>query len=122
MLEGDYRHVTVTSCDNILIRNSHLASLKVHDARIVVENSHILGLGLRCNDSRVEITGGSISGVNAVVCDDSELDLAGVDVIGAETALTGSDTRVFLSVSKLHSPKGASPAHGVLQLNGKNDY
>ncbi len=122
VLEGDYRHVSVTGCDNVLIRNSHLASLHVHDARLRVDNSHILGLGLRCNDSRVEITGGSISGVHAIDCEDSELDLAGVYVQGQRTALKGDDTRVFLSVSRLHSEKGESAAHGVLQLDGKTEY
>ena len=122
VLEGDYRHVSITGCDNVLIRNSHMASLRVHDARLIVQNSHILGLGLRCNDSRVEMTGGSITGVNAIDCEDSELDLAGVQVIGQESALKGNDTRVFLSVSSISSPKGDSPAHGVLQLNGKIEF
>lgn len=122
VLEGDYRHVSITSCDNVLIRNSHLASLNVHDARIVVENSHILGLGLRCNDARVEITGGSISGINAIDCQDSELDIAGVNVLGGESALKGHDTKVFFSLSRMVSDKGDMPVHGVIQLNGKREY
>ncbi len=122
VLEGDYRHVSVTSCDNILIRNSHLTSLHVHDARIVMENSHIMGLGLRCNDARVEMTGGSISGVNAIDCQDSELDLAGVEVQGVESSLKGQDTKVFFSLSRLLSDKGDTPVHGVLQVDSGREY
>lgn len=122
VLEGDFRHVSVTSCDRLLIRNSHLASLQVEDSRLVVENSHILGLGLRCNDSRVLVTGGSITGVHAVDCQDSEVDLAGVSVKGVESALKGQDTLVYLSVSRLQSPHGDRSAHQVLYLDGQRQH
>lgn len=122
VLEGDYRHVRITACDNVTIRNAHLVSLQVEDARLVVQNSHIIGRGLRCNDSRVEITGGSISGMHAVDCEDSEIDLAGVTIRGEQTALKGSDTLVYLSVSRLHSPLGSSTAHQVLFLDKARAY
>ncbi|MGB1580554.1 MAG: alpha/beta fold hydrolase, partial [Nevskiales bacterium] len=122
VLEGDYRNVRITSCDKVLIRNSHLAGLYVHDARIRVENSHILGLGLRCNDAYVEVTGGSITGIDAVECEDSVVDLAGVVVKGERTALKGEDTQVYLSVSELHSPKGKGPAHAVVRVSDDSEF
>ncbi|MDX1495947.1 MAG: alpha/beta hydrolase [Salinisphaeraceae bacterium] len=122
VLEGQYRNVRITSCDNVLIRNSHVAGLHVHDARIRVENSHILGLGLRCNDAYVEVTGGSITGIDAVECQDSVVDLAGVVVQGERTALKGHDTRVYLSVSELHSAKGKGPGHAVVRLSDESEF
>lgn len=122
VLEGDYRHVRITSCDNVLIRNAHLASLQVHDARVRVENSHILGLGLRCMDANVEITGGSITGIDAVNCEDSVVDLAGVDVKGERSALKGEDTRIYLSVSQLRSPMGERSAHTVVEVDENSEF
>ena len=120
--EGNFKRINVDSCANVVIRNAHVSELIIDGSNVIIENSHIRGLGMRVDDSFVEMTGGTVHGVVAIESDDSILDLAGVDVTGLETAVySDGDNQIFFSVSHLKSRLNKGTQHMAYSLTEKDE-
>lgn len=112
---GEYKKLLISGCRNVRIYNAHVGELVVEDeSTVTVENSQLRGLGLRIEDSALTMTGGTIMGVEAIHTENSEMDLAGVDLEGQKFAVeSDSESRVFFSVTHLDSPAYKGWMHGV---------
>ncbi len=112
---GDYKIIDVRGCTNVLIKNARIGELTIEKgSSVTIENSNLRGLGLRIEDSSLTFTAGSIYGVEAIHMEDSELDIAGVDLGGQDYAVEAdSESVIFFSVSRLESPLGKAWVHGV---------
>ncbi len=120
--EGDFKRIDINGCEHVIIRNSHVSELDVYNGKVVIENSHIRGLGMRIDDSQVAMTGGSVQGVLAIHTEDSVLDLAGVDIDGLETALySEGENEVYFSVSQLSSRFNKGGQHIAYFLLDKDE-
>lgn len=112
---GEYAVIEISTCKNVVIRNAYVGHLIVEeDSVVTVENSHIRGLGLDIENSSLTMTGGSIMGVEAIHAEESELDLAGVDIEAQKFAMeVDTDSRTFFSAVRIESPLYKGWMHGV---------
>lgn len=112
---GEYKRIYIDGCKNVHIHDAHVAELRIEgEASVYVDNSQLRGLGVRIEDSSLIMTGGSIMGVQALITENSELDLAGVQITGQQFAIeTDADSNFFYSISRVDSPLFKGWLHGV---------
>lgn len=121
VFQGDYRRIEIAHCAKVIVRNSHVMEMDIYASNVVIENSHIRGLGMRVDDSHVEMNGGTVKGEVAIHTEDSVLDLAGVDIIGLRTAVySEGQNQVFFSVSTIKSRLNKGSQH-IAYLMGDRD-
>ncbi|MDO3380762.1 alpha/beta fold hydrolase [Gilvimarinus algae] len=115
-LGGDYRHITITHCNNIVLRNVQAQSIHITDSNVTM--THVSAqadeVALSVNASNVTITNGHFSGKTGLAASDSHLDFAGVELIGRQEAMTNQKaSRYVFSVSHLSSADHRQSLHGV---------
>ena len=123
VFEGDYDTIVIVDCKEVLLRNARVRELRITDASVTIEDSRIGGPqgGLRADDSNVTITSSVIAASVAIKAIDSQLDLAGVRLMGSEAAvLAPYASRLLFSVSVIKSPYTTGSIHGWREVGPKN--
>jgi pimeloyl-ACP methyl ester carboxylesterase len=121
---GDYSDIDIKGCWEVSLQDVHARSLRIRDSHVVVENTRIesAGTALEVKGSRVELTACELAGNVAIDTDNSDLDLAGVELRGKRAAVhVTSASRLIFSVSKVDSPVQRRFVHEVLEPNAKED-
>lgn len=115
VFEGEYASLEISHCEGVEIRNARIGMLRITSSSVTIENSDI-GDGdsnLRVHRSRVTMTGGSIEAKTAVVARGSDLDLAGVRIVGDEKAFLATQrSSVVFSICEVKSPYTSGYMHG----------
>ncbi len=118
---GRYRRIELRNCDRVVLQNVRVDELLVFESRVHITESEILGDGvaMEVEGSEVEVTASRIAGRVGIVSARSRFDLAGVELIGGESAwYSPSVTNIVFSVSQISSPLTIGYQHGFLRLDG----
>ncbi|MFH7319079.1 alpha/beta fold hydrolase [Desulfurivibrio sp. D14AmB] len=112
---GRYDRLEIVDCSEIRLVDLHANGVTIRGSRVTIEQGVIRGEGtvLRIVDSVVVASGLRVEGDTALAVTASRLDLAGVELIGRETAVQADETSSLLfSVSQLTSSRGRKLIHG----------
>jgi pimeloyl-ACP methyl ester carboxylesterase len=121
---GDYSGIDIKGCRDVSLKDVRARSLRIRDSQVSAVDTRIesQATALQVKGSRVELTACELAGEVAIDTDNSDLDLAGVDLRGKRAAVrvTGS-SRLIVSVSSVDSPLQRRFVHDVLEPNAKDD-
>ncbi|HMH17509.1 MAG TPA: alpha/beta hydrolase, partial [Burkholderiales bacterium] len=123
VFEGEYDRLILDGCRNAQIRNARVRELHILDSTVTLDDSDIVGdeTGLSAYDSTIVMTGGRIQGKVAIAASASRLDLAAVEVVGREAAVTASEkSYVVFSLSRVRSPITQGELHDFYTVTEKN--
>lgn len=114
---GDYEKLTINNCRDAEVSDARIGYLRIESSIARIVNSHVRD-GLDAKDSRVELTGGVLSG--SLVLDATSVDAAGTRFQAAHAlARNNGEVLVVLrfSVSEV-SPAGYAPRglHDIVRL------
>ena len=121
---GDYAEIDIRNCWDVTLMDVHTGALRIRDSRVMVANSRVetRGVALVVKGSRVEITASELSGKVAIELDNSDLDLAGVELQGQSASIhVASTSRLIFSVSHVDSPIQRRYLHDLLEPNAGED-
>jgi pimeloyl-ACP methyl ester carboxylesterase len=117
---GDYSDIDIQACSDVTLKDVRARALRIRDSRVVVENTRVVSqtVALDAKGSRVEITASEFVGSVAVDVDNSDLDLAGVDLQGQRASVhVAKASRLIFSVSHVDSPVQRRYVHDLLEPN-----
>ena len=120
MFTGDYSEIDIKGCWDVTLKGVRARTLRVRDSNVVIENTRVVSqsVALVAKGSRVEITASEFVGSVAVDVDNSDLDLAGVDLQGQRASVhVASASRLIFSVSHVDSPVQRRFVHDLLEPN-----
>jgi len=121
---GDYSEIDIRNCWDVTLKDVHTGALRIRDSRVMVANSRVVsqGVALVVKGSRVEITASELSGKVAIEVDNSDLDLAGIELQGQSASIhVASASRLIFSVSHVDSPIQRRYLHDLLEPNAGED-
>lgn len=116
VVTGRFGELVMGGCENVTLRGVEAAKMKLTGCGVTMEDCRIAGgeIGLDVADSRVKVTGGSISGDVAIWSERSDLDLAGTRIEGRGAAVrSGLEAEVLFSICPVESPRNRGFLHGV---------
>lgn len=116
-LEGDYATIEVAHCKRIWLNHVRAQTIHVSDSDGRLDGGAV-AKGMVIERSEFSLTGGDLMGETALEVRESKLDLAGVQLLGDQRALSvdGKSELVF-SVSPVQSPRTAQMMHEILSRN-----
>jgi pimeloyl-ACP methyl ester carboxylesterase len=117
---GDYSEINIQGCWDVTLKGVRARALHIRDSQVVVENTRVVSqaVALDVKGSRVEITASEFEGNVAVEVDNSDLDMAGVDLQGKRASVhVASASRLTVSVSHVDSPIQRRYLHDLLEPN-----
>ena len=120
VFEGSYRRIDINGCKQVLLRDVSVEVLRIYRSTVEIVDSDIGGgdVGLIVERSEIQMTAGRIHGDVAIRATSSELDLAGVTIIGHTAALEApSASRALMSVCKIRTARRRGYLHGVYQVS-----
>lgn len=111
ILEGDYDTIDVDKCKRIWLNHVRARTIHIQDSDGRLDGAAVTA-GVVMDRAQFSLTGGDLMGATALEVKESKLDLAGVQILGDETALRadGKSELVF-SVCPLESPHTARMLH-----------
>lgn len=121
---GDYSEIDIKGCWEVTLTDVHARALRIRDSQVTVENSRVVSpaVALQVKGSRVEITASEFEGNVAIDVDNSDVDLAGVDLQGKRASVhVVHASRLIFSVSHVDSPIQRRYVHDLLELNSGED-
>jgi hypothetical protein len=121
---GNYSEIDIQGCWEVTLTDVHARALRIRDSQVTVENSRIVSqaVALEVKGSRVEITASEFEGNVAIDVDNSDVDLAGVELQGKRASVhVVHASRVIFSVSHVDSPIQRRYVHDLLELNSDED-
>jgi hypothetical protein len=121
---GDYSEIDIKGCWEVTLTDVHARALRIRDSQVTVENSRVVSpaVALEVKGSRVEITASEFEGNVAIDVDNSDVDLAGVELQGKRASVhVVRASRVIFSVSHVDSPIQRRYVHDLLELNSDED-
>jgi pimeloyl-ACP methyl ester carboxylesterase len=117
---GDYSEISIKGCWDVTLKDVHARALRILDSQVKVENTRVVSqaVALEVKGSRVAITASEFSGSVAINIDNSDLDLAGVDLQGRRASVhVVSASRLIFSVSHVDSPIQRRYLHDLVEPN-----
>jgi pimeloyl-ACP methyl ester carboxylesterase len=117
---GDYSQIEIVGCRDAHLQDVRAATIRVRNSEVVIENTHVSAAetALQVVGSRLEITACDLSGTVALDSEDSEVDLAGVNLQGRRAGVhVAGSSRMIFSVCRLDSPINHRYLHDVMELN-----
>ena len=121
--EGDYDVLTIVGCRQTTIRNARVRELRIEDSIVTIEDSRIGGgeTGLVARNSTVIATNVRIEAEVAIAAHASRLDLAAVELIGRQAAVSATaQSYVVLSFSRVTSPRVRGDVHDFFTVGPQN--
>ncbi|ADH85298.1 alpha/beta fold hydrolase [Desulfurivibrio alkaliphilus] len=119
IFSGRYDRLIISGCRNVRLRRVEAASLTIRDSQVTIEQSRLTstGIAMQVTNSAVKATGLRVEGETALVASGSRLDLAGVELVGHDTAaLAEAPSLLLFSVSRSESSHGRYFLHGEHRL------
>lgn len=104
--------------------HSILPALRIRDSQVAIEHTRVVSqaVALEVKGSRVVITASAFAVSVAIHVDNSDLDLAGVELQGQRASVhVGYPSRLIFSVSHLDSPIQRRTIHDLLEPNSGED-
>jgi pimeloyl-ACP methyl ester carboxylesterase len=120
LFTGDYSLIEIIGCRDVRLKDVRAAAIRVRNSEVVIENTHVSAAdtALQLAGSHVEITACDLSGAVALDSEDSEVDLAGVNLQGRRAGVhVAGSSRMIFSVCRLDSPINHRYLHDVMELN-----
>lgn len=135
--DGDYLQITIENCRDVVIDSAHLQTLTIRNSTVVINNSYIKNTdrAILVEGSTLQINGSTVSGQPAIEFKDSDMDIAGSELLSRDVALLNRDepdtappppgplgrlrndaTTIIFSVSSLHSRYFDKTLHGPVQF------
>jgi len=121
---GDYSEIDIKGCWDVTLKDVRARALRIRDSHVIVENTRVVSqaVALEAKGSRVEITAGEFVGNVAIDVDNSDLDLAGVDLQGLRASVhVATASRLIFSVSHVDSPVQRRYVHDLLEPSSGED-
>jgi pimeloyl-ACP methyl ester carboxylesterase len=121
---GDYSEININGCWDVTLTDVRARALRIHDSQVTVENTRIVSeaVALEVKGSRVAITASEFAGDVALTVDNSDIDLAGVNLQGQSASVHVVGTsRMTFSVSHVESPIQRRTMHELLEPNSGED-
>jgi pimeloyl-ACP methyl ester carboxylesterase len=111
VLEGDYDTIEVNKCKRIWLNHVRARTIHIQNSDGRLDGAEI-SAGVVMKHAEFSLTGGDLMGALALDIEESKLDLAGVQLLGDQTALRvdGKSELVF-SVCPVESPHTARMLH-----------
>jgi pimeloyl-ACP methyl ester carboxylesterase len=123
-ISGRYALVTIENCKRLLIEDSKIDRLIIHNSSVEIINSVVSGseVAMEIDNSMLNATATDFIADLPIIVSDSHLDFAGVRIIaGKEPFQIGTQSTVLFSVSNVRSPKYSKHVHGVFHLSHDNN-
>ena len=121
-LTGDFENVLIVRCKNFRLHDARARHITIRKSDGHVEDAEISD-GMVVDEADLTITGGSLRGAVALEVSDSELDVAGTELVGTQAALrVRKKSNIVLSVSRLESPKTNAFMHQVLKAAAGDEW
>jgi pimeloyl-ACP methyl ester carboxylesterase len=121
---GDYSEIDIKGCWDVTLTDVRARALRIHDSQVTVENTRVVSqaVALEVKGSRVAITASEFAGSMAIAVDNSDVDLAGVDLQGQRASVhVVNASRLTFSVSHVDSPIQRRYVHDLLEPNSGED-
>jgi len=121
---GDYSEIDIQGCWEVTLKDVHARALRIRDSQVTVENTRVVSpaVALEVKGSRVAITASEFEGNVAIDVDNSDLDLAGVDLQGTRASVhVAHASRVIFSASHVDSPIQRRYVHDLLEPSAGED-
>jgi len=121
---GDYSEIDIKGCWDVTLKDVRARALRIRDSHVIVENTRVVSqaVALEAKGSRVEITASEFVGNVAIDVDNSDLDLAGVDLQGLRASVhVATASRLIFSVSHVDSPVQRRYVHDLLEPSSGED-
>lgn len=117
LFEGNYSTLDITQCREVMVRNAVVGTLRVRNSNVELR-SVTVEQGVSLWESHARATGGIVRGEVALELHDSSIDMAGVEVLGTELAVSVKGSAIILgSVSGVTTTRaGRHPIHGRHRL------
>jgi hypothetical protein len=117
LFEGYFDTLEITQCREVMIRNAVIKSLRVRNSNVELRGVTIES-GVVVQDSNIRATGSMIEGEVALELRNSSIDMAGVEIIGTQLAVSVKGSAIILgSVSGVTTTRaGRHPIHGRHRL------
>lgn len=123
LFEGYYAKLDITQCREVMIRNAVVDSLEVRNSNVELR-SVTIEQGISVKDGNVRATGSLIRGEVAMKLENSMVDLAGVELVGTELAVSVKGSAILLgSVSGVTTTRaGRHAIHGRHRLGNGTQW
>jgi pimeloyl-ACP methyl ester carboxylesterase len=121
---GDYSEIDISGCWDVTLTDVRAGALRIRDSQVTVDGSRVVsqGVALEVKGSRVAITASAFAGSVAIDVDNSDLDLAGVDLQGQRASVhVARASRLIFSVSHVDSPIQRRYVHDLLEPDSGQD-
>jgi hypothetical protein len=118
-LSGAFDRVEIEDCRNVHLRGVRAREIEIVRSEVVAEDLRVAGdqVGLMLWQSRLEMSGGSISADVGMRLSKSEVDLAGVTIQGKSASIEAiADAKVLCSLCRLESERLSRRLHGFRRL------
>ncbi len=118
-LTGDYGTVSIDGCRQIVLRKMSARSLIIRKSTVTIERGTVVSAGtaLSSMDSKIAMTGVTLTGEIGIEDQGTEFDLAGVTIRGRIASVRSmGDTKLAWSVSRIKSPRKAGYLHGDMVM------
>jgi hypothetical protein len=118
-ISGRYALVTIKNCKRLLIEDSEIGRLIIHNSSVEIVTSVIGGgkVAVEVNSSMLMATATDFTADRPVVVSDSRLDFAGVRIVAHERPFqVDARSTVLFSISNVRTPEYAKHVHGVFYL------
>lgn len=117
LFEGHFDTVDINECREVMIRNAVVQTLNVRNSNVEMRSVTIEG-GATVQDSNLRATGSVVRGETALRLQNSTFDMAGVEVVGTQLAVSVKGSATILgSVSGVTTTRaGRHPIHGRHRL------
>ena len=119
LLTGEYDLVDIVDCRRVRLKDLRATRIEISGSTVEMQNVSVRGeaVALLVRGSVVFGTVGRLEADVAIQAEQSRLDLAGVELVGRDAALRGSDSRVLFSVSRVQSPYTRGHLHGLVNIS-----
>jgi pimeloyl-ACP methyl ester carboxylesterase len=122
--EGDYEDLDIINCNQVVIRNANINNLVIRSSSVSIENSEIISTqtAMDVGQSDVVITASRLIGETAIMLSGSQLDMAGVTLIGEDFSVNGDESSSLLvfSVSMIDSQYDTRAIHEFVKVDREN--
>jgi pimeloyl-ACP methyl ester carboxylesterase len=119
LFTGAYRHIEVLNSRDVRLVDVTAESLTITGSEVTIETSHIEGkeVAIKLNHSSLTATVVSIAADTAILTSGSNMDLAGVNIVGRKAAVhTNDNSTIIFSVSHVESPHTSGNVHGFRRV------
>ena len=116
---GGYRKITIDHCTDILLRGVRAQQIELIGSTVVAEDVIVRGgeVGISLLKSRLKLSGATITAAVPLRLTGSEVDFAGVNFVGTQTAVAAEgDAKLLCSLCRFEVGEETERFHGFHEM------